>query len=128
MWPKPMSAAAQFAGGLFRTEKSMQAFLHRANGVPGLAFCFLVKEPLMVILPSDHPLTALQAISPRDIAEELFVIVPDTAALLSAVIDDYLKRSGIDITSAHEADNVTMGISLIAFACNCRIIISITLR
>ena len=32
---------------------------------------------------------------------------------LLSIIDNYLKRSGIDITPAHEADHVTMGISLI---------------
>jgi len=89
------------------------AFLRREKGVPGLAFRLLVKEPLMVILPSDHRLAALKAISPRDLAGETFVIVSDTAPVLRAVIDNYLKRSGITITPAHEADHVTMGISLI---------------
>jgi LysR family hca operon transcriptional activator len=89
------------------------AFLRREKGVPELAFRLLVKEPLVVILPSDHRLAALKAISPRDLARETFVIVSDTAPVLRAVIDDYLKRSGTNITPAHEADHVTMGISLI---------------
>jgi LysR family hca operon transcriptional activator len=89
------------------------AFLRREKGVPGLAFRILVKEPLMVILPSDHRLAELKSISPKDLAGETFVIVSDTAPVLRAVIDDYLKRSGTKITPAHEADNVTMGISLI---------------
>jgi LysR family hca operon transcriptional activator len=89
------------------------AFLRREKGVPGLAFRLLVKEPLMVILPGDHRLAALKAISPQDLVGETFVIVSHTATVLRAVIDDYLKRSGINITPAHEADHVTMGISLI---------------
>jgi LysR family hca operon transcriptional activator len=89
------------------------AFLRREKGVPGLAFRLLVKEPLMVILPSDHRLAGLKAISPRDLAGETFVIVSATAPVLRAAIDDYLKRSGLNITPAHEADHVTMGISLI---------------
>jgi LysR family hca operon transcriptional activator len=89
------------------------AFLRREKGVPGLAYRVLVKEPLVVILQSDHRLAALKAISPRDLADETFVIVSDTAPVLRAVIDDYLKRSGINITPAHEAEHVTMGISLI---------------
>lgn len=44
---------------------------------------------------------------------ETFVTVSHTARVLRAVIDDYLKRSGINITPAHEADHVTMRISLI---------------
>jgi LysR family hca operon transcriptional activator len=89
------------------------AFLRREKGVPGLAFRLLVKEPLVVILPSDHRLAALKAISPVDLVSETFVMVSHTAPVLRAVIDDYLKRSGIKITPAHEADHVTMGISLI---------------
>ena len=67
----------------------------------------------MVILPSEHRLAALKAISPRDLVGESFVIVSDTAPVLRAVIDDYLKRSGTNITPAHQADHVSMGISLI---------------
>ena len=89
------------------------AFLRKERGLPDLAFRLLVKEPLIVILPSDHRLAALKAISPRDLAGETFVIVSRTAPVLRAVIDNYLKRSGISITPAHEADHVTMGISLI---------------
>ena len=74
----------------------------------------LVKEPLVVILPSDHRLAALKAIPPQELAGETFVTVSDTAPVLRAVIDNYLKRSGIKITPAHEADHVTMGMSLIA--------------
>jgi LysR family transcriptional regulator, hca operon transcriptional activator len=102
----------RLADGL-STGKIDAAFLRREKGVPGLAFRLLVKEPLMVILPSNHRLAALKAISPRDLAGEPFVIVSDTAPVLRGVIDDYLKQCGINITPAHEADHVTMGISLI---------------
>ena len=90
------------------------AFLRREQGAPDLAFRLLVKEPLMVILPSDHRLAALKAITPRDLVGEAFVIVSNTAPVLRSVIDNYLKRSGVKITPAHEADQVTMGMSLIA--------------
>src|SRR5271168_2322617 len=90
------------------------AFLRRERGVPGLAYRSLVKEPLVVVLPSDHRLAALKAIRPGDLVGETFVTVSETAPVLRVVIDDYLKRSGIDITPAHEADHVTMGMSLIA--------------
>src|SRR5712664_482190 len=90
------------------------AFLRRERGVPELAFRLLVKEPLMVVLPRDHRLAAREAISPGDLVGETFVTVSDTAPVLRLVIDNYLKRSGINITPAHEADHVTMGMSLIA--------------
>jgi len=89
------------------------AFLRKERALPDLAFRLLVKEPLVVILPTDHRLAALKAISPRELAGETFVIVSHTAPVLRAIIDKYLKRSRINITPAHEADHVTMGISLI---------------
>ena len=90
------------------------AFLRRERGVPDLAFRLLVKEPMMVVLPRDHRLAALKAISPRDLVGETFVTVSDTAPVLRVIIDNYLKRSGINITPAHEADHLAMGMSLIA--------------
>jgi LysR family transcriptional regulator, hca operon transcriptional activator len=89
------------------------AFLRREKGVPGLAFRSLAKEPLVVILPSVHRLASLVAIGPRDLVGETLVIVSDTAPVLRAIIDDYLKRSRINIRPAHQANHVAMGISLI---------------
>src|SRR5438128_4632007 len=90
------------------------AFLRRERGVPDLAFRLLVKEPLMVVLPSNHRLAALKSIGPRDLVGEPFVTVSNTAPVLRVIIDNYLKRSGIEITPAHEADHLSMGMSLIA--------------
>ena len=90
------------------------AFLRREKGVPELAYRLLVKEPLVVVLPSDHHLAALKAISPGDLVGETFVAVSDTAPVLRVVIYNYLKRSGVNITPAHEADHLAMGMSLIA--------------
>ncbi len=90
------------------------AFLRREKGMPELAYRVLVKEPLVVVLPSDHRLAALKAISPRDLVGETFVAASDTAPVLRKVVDNYLKRSGINITPAHEADHLAMGMSLIA--------------
>ncbi len=90
------------------------AFLRREKGVPELVYRVLVKEPLAVVLPSDHRLAALKAISPRDLVGEAFVTVSDTAPVLRLVIDNYLKRSGTNIRPAHEADHLAMGMSLIA--------------
>jgi LysR family transcriptional regulator, hca operon transcriptional activator len=90
------------------------AFLRREKGVPELTYRVLVKEALVVILPSDHRLAALKAISPRDLVGETFVTVSDTAPVLRAVVGNYLKRSGVNIKPAHEADHLSMGMSLIA--------------
>jgi LysR family transcriptional regulator, hca operon transcriptional activator len=66
----------------------------------------------MVVLPSNHRLAALKAISPKDLVGETFVAESNTAPVLRVVIDKYLKRCGIDLTPAHEADHIAVGMSL----------------
>jgi LysR family hca operon transcriptional activator len=90
------------------------AFLRPELHAPDLVFRPVAKEPLVVVLPSDHPLTSNDIIRAHDIADETFIGVSNTAPVLRAVIDEYLKRSGIDITPDHEADNLSMAISLVA--------------
>jgi len=103
----------QLADGL-SNGKIDAAFLRREKGSPDLAFRLLVKEPLLVILPSNHRLAALKFIDAKDLEGEIFVTVSKTAPVLRAVIDEYLKRSGANITPQHEADHLAMGMSLIA--------------
>src|ERR1700746_1093904 len=69
------------------------AFLRRERRMPDLAFRLLIKEPLLVILPSNHRLAALKSIDAKDLEGEVFVTVSKTAPVLRAVIDEYLKRS-----------------------------------
>ncbi len=90
------------------------AFLRREKGAPELAYRVLIKEPLAVVLPSNHRLAALKAISLGDLVGETFVTVSDTAPVLRVVIDNYLKRSGVNITPQHEVDHIAMAMSLIA--------------
>ena len=103
----------QLADGLSKGKIDV-AFLRRERGIPELAYRVLAKEPLMVVLPSDHRLAALKSIGPKDLEGEIFVTVSKTAPVLRVVIDNYFKRSGIRVTPAHEADHLAMGMSLIA--------------
>jgi LysR family hca operon transcriptional activator len=89
------------------------AFLRREEGFADVAFNLLITEPLVVVLPRDHRLAALNAISPQDLAGETFLSVSDTAPALRVVIDEYLTRSGIDLTPVHEVDHLAMAMSLI---------------
>jgi LysR family hca operon transcriptional activator len=90
------------------------AFLRREPQMPDLVFKLAVNEPLVVVLPSDHPLASHDAIKPKDIVGETFINVSKTAPVLRTVIDHYLKRSGIKAAPDHEADNLAMAISLVA--------------
>ena len=90
------------------------AFMRPEAQAPDLVFKVVTKEPLVVILPSDHRLAAQKAIDPHDIAGETFISVSNTAPTLRVVIDDYLERLNIGIRPAHEADNLAMAMSLVA--------------
>jgi LysR family hca operon transcriptional activator len=74
----------------------------------------VTKEPLVVVLPSDHRLASRHAIDPHAIVGETFISVSKTAPVLRVVIDDYLKRSGLEIVASHEVDNIAMAMSLVA--------------
>jgi LysR family hca operon transcriptional activator len=82
--------------------------------VVDLTFKTVTKEPLVVIMPSDHRLASHEAIRVQEIVGETFISVSNTAPVLRTVIDEYLKRSDIDITPHHEVDNLAMAMSLVA--------------
>jgi LysR family hca operon transcriptional activator len=89
------------------------AFL-RLEQKPDLEYKLVAKEPLVVILPSDHPLAGRGAIDPHDLMGETFIGISSTPRVLRAVLDDYLKRSGTEIAPHLEIDNFAMAISLVA--------------
>jgi len=90
------------------------AFLRPEAEMADLIYKVVTKEPLVVILPSDHRLASQEVIDPKEIAGETLLSVSKTAPVLRVVIDKYLKRSGIDIKPEHEADNLAMAMSLVA--------------
>jgi LysR family transcriptional regulator, hca operon transcriptional activator len=72
------------------------------------------QEPLIVLMPSDHRLTAREAIHPREFVGEIFIGGSNKATVLRKVTEDYLQRSGLDIKWDYGIDNLAMAISLVA--------------
>jgi LysR family hca operon transcriptional activator len=89
------------------------AFLRREQK-PDLEYKLVTTEPLVVILPSDHPLAGQKAIDPHDLEGETFIGISHVPGVLRAVVKDYLERTGIEITPHLEIDNFAMAISLVA--------------
>jgi LysR family hca operon transcriptional activator len=79
-----------------------------------LEYRMVSQEPLVVLMPSDHRLTARESIRPQEIVGEIFIGASNKATVLRAVIEDYFKRSGVDITPDHGVDNIAMAMSLVA--------------
>jgi LysR family hca operon transcriptional activator len=72
------------------------------------------REPLIVLMPSDHRLTVRDAIRPQDFIGETFIGGANKAAVLGAVTENYLHHSGLDIKLDHGVDNMAMAMSLVA--------------
>ena len=89
------------------------AFLRREQQ-PDLEYKLVAKEPIVVILPSDHRLAEHKAIDPQDLVGEKFIGISNVPRVLRGVVGDYLKRSGIEIVPHLEIDNFAMAVSLVA--------------
>ena len=103
----------QLANALMRGKLDL-AFMRPETGMPGLDYRVIVKEPIVVVLPSDHRLASREAIALQDMVGETFLGMSNTAPTFQAVIDDYLKRSGVDLRPLHRIDNLGMAMSLVA--------------
>ncbi|HEX4343829.1 MAG TPA: LysR family transcriptional regulator [Verrucomicrobiae bacterium] len=106
-------ASPELALALMRGKMDV-AFMRRETQSPGLAYKLLFKEPLIVILPKGHRLTANKAIQPVELAREVFIKPAHAAPVLRSVIDDYLQKAGITLKAAYEGDNLSAIMSLVA--------------
>ncbi|NPT43901.1 LysR family transcriptional regulator [Paraburkholderia sp. 1N] len=89
------------------------AFLRAEPGFD-LDYRVVSREKLIVLMPSDHRLTARTAIRPEDLVGETFIMASNKARVLHDVIERYLQQSGVDITPDHGVDNLAMAMSLVA--------------
>src|SRR5712691_3264103 len=103
----------QLAEGL-ATGKLDAAFLRPEERYPDLAYKVLVREPLIVVLPSDHRLASREAIAPKDLLGETFIGMADQAPVLRSITEDYIRRSGIDLKPTHRVEYLSMAMSVVA--------------
>jgi LysR family hca operon transcriptional activator len=101
------------AGALMRGKVDV-AFLRRETHAPGVAFKFMIKEPLVAMVPTGHRLAALKEITPQQIAAETYITPTRYAPVLKSVIDGYMAKFGITLKPEYDADNLTSTMSLVA--------------
>lgn len=89
------------------------AFMRAEPGY-GLEYQVVAQEPLVVLMPSDHALTARDALRAEDLRNEPFIAMGDKAKVLRQVVDAYLASSGVEVEIAQSVDNPAMVMSLIA--------------
>jgi LysR family transcriptional regulator, hca operon transcriptional activator len=89
------------------------AFLRVEPGYD-LDYQLVDREPLIVLMASDHRLTARDAVRSQDFVGEIFIGGSNKATVLRAVTEDYLRRAELDIKLDHGVDNMAMAMSLVA--------------
>jgi LysR family hca operon transcriptional activator len=103
----------QLAEGV-ATGKLDAAFMRAEEHHPDLVYKLLIREPVIVVLPSDHPLVSQDTIRPLDFVGEKFIGMADQAPVLRSLIEDYFRRAGIELQPAHRVEYLSMAISLVA--------------
>jgi LysR family transcriptional regulator, hca operon transcriptional activator len=89
------------------------AFLRAEPGFD-LDYRVVSREKLIVLMPSDHPLTERTSIRPEDFKGEPFILATNKATVLNQVILRYLRENAIEVTPEHGVDNLAMAMSLVA--------------
>jgi LysR family hca operon transcriptional activator len=86
----------------------------RIEPQPDVTYRIIAHEPIVAILPSDHPLAAQSEINVRDLDPETFIGYSDTPHVLRAIVDRYLRERGVAVSPTHFLDGFATGISLVA--------------
>jgi LysR family hca operon transcriptional activator len=112
-----MTVSSHFSPDLaqaLRTGRLDIAFLRAEQNMPDLEYITVAKEPFVVVMPSDHRLTACEDVDVRELAGEIFIGASDIASPMRVIIESYLAANGLDIEPAHRVHHLTMAMSLIA--------------
>lgn len=86
----------------------------RIELLPDVSYKVIAHEPVVVILPRDHPLASHAAIDPRDIDPQAFIGYSDTPHVLRGIVERYLRDRGVTVAPTHFLDGFATGISLVA--------------
>jgi LysR family hca operon transcriptional activator len=91
------------------------AVLRRELQTSGLAFRLLVKEPFVVVLPTNHRLAKHKTIRPEQLAGESFIAgSTKLAPVVKSAVKEYAAKSGINLNQKYDAENLSAGMSLAA--------------
>jgi LysR family hca operon transcriptional activator len=106
-------SSPELAKALMQGEIDM-ALLRRETRTAGLDFKFLIKEPLVAILPARHRLARHKTVRPEDICRENFISTARAAPVLKTVIEEYATKIGIKLKQIYDAETLSGGMSLVA--------------
>jgi LysR family transcriptional regulator, hca operon transcriptional activator len=90
------------------------AFMRPEPHAGSLIYKRLRTEPLILVFPKGHRLAASKSIRLAEIRGEPFIKPAKTAPALRTIVEDSLKRAGLDIRADHEAHNFAHAFSVMA--------------
>jgi LysR family transcriptional regulator, hca operon transcriptional activator len=105
-------SSPELAAGLMQGKVDV-AILRRETQSTGLAFKFLVKEPLIALMPATHRLAARKTVRPQELAREIFIGPAQLAPVLKSVINAYAAKVGIALQQKYDAEDIYGGMSLL---------------
>ncbi|MCO8072738.1 DNA-binding transcriptional regulator HcaR [Acinetobacter lwoffii] len=84
---------------------------------------FVIREPLIFLLPKDHPLAKYERISVKALNSIDFIIPSAEQSLtLNQAILDFAKANGIEFNIVQKADNILFNINSIGMGLGCTIL------
>ncbi|MBB3428979.1 LysR family hca operon transcriptional activator [Rhizobium sp. BK312] len=89
------------------------ALLRREKNAANLCFISLFEEPLVAMVPVDHHLAEREAISPEELAEEIYVGSATASPAVDAVVREYAARVGINLKPKFDAGSLSATISVV---------------
>ena len=90
------------------------AFMRRPVVSPELRSEVVLTEPLVVVLPSGHPLAKLKRIAPAQLSGEPFISThPQFSGQVHSVAEAYCEAHGIERKVAQVATNILLNLNLV---------------
>jgi len=84
---------------------------------------FVIREPLIFLLPKDHPLAKYERIPVKELNGIDFIIPSAEQSLtLNQAILDFAKANGIELNIVQKADNILFNINSIGMGLGCTIL------
>jgi LysR family transcriptional regulator, hca operon transcriptional activator len=90
------------------------AFMRREANMLDIAYRLIVSEPLVAVMPSDHPLAAQSEVTLAQVAREPFIQMSQTAPVLRQIITEAFRDAGLTMRCERTIDNLGMAVSLVA--------------
>ena len=86
----------------------------RIEPQPDVTYKVIAEEPIVAILPCEHPLAERSEIDPADLDQVSFIGYSDTPHVLRSIVERYLRERGVALSPSHFLDGFATGISLVA--------------